>query len=212
MLSIVLQGFTMGLAYVAPIGMQNLFVINAALAKSRSRAVMTAAFVTLFDMTLTLACFFGVGAIMDAIPGLTSVIQLVGGLLVVAIGVMLMVPRKKSAQVGEGAGDAARTDKSASLRATFGAALIVTWCNPQALIDGTMMLGAFRATFGGADGLAFVMGACMASAVWFPGLALVVSKLGSRFNDRVLCIINLVCGGVVVFYGARLLLAFFGVL
>ena len=32
-----LQGLTLGLAYVAPIGMQNLFVINAALNSTRRR-------------------------------------------------------------------------------------------------------------------------------------------------------------------------------
>ena len=34
-----LQGLTMGLAYVAPIGVQNLFVINAALNQPRRRAL-----------------------------------------------------------------------------------------------------------------------------------------------------------------------------
>lgn len=33
-----LQGLTMGLAYVAPIGLQNLFVINSALTHTRRRA------------------------------------------------------------------------------------------------------------------------------------------------------------------------------
>ncbi len=36
------QGLTMGLAYVAPIGLQNLFVINSALIQSRHRAFLTA--------------------------------------------------------------------------------------------------------------------------------------------------------------------------
>ena len=36
-----LQGLTMGLAYVAPIGLQNLFVINTALTQSRRRAAAT---------------------------------------------------------------------------------------------------------------------------------------------------------------------------
>ena len=36
------QGLTMGLAYVAPIGMQNLFVINSALTHTRRRAMLTA--------------------------------------------------------------------------------------------------------------------------------------------------------------------------
>ncbi len=213
-LSVVLQGFTMGLAYVAPIGMQNLFVINAAVSQPRTRTLITALFVTLFDMSLTLACFFGVGAVMDAVPWLGPLMQLMGGGLVIAIGIVLIVPRReKDAEPArnDAAGSAARARMNQpGLRGAFAAALLVTWCNPQAFIDGTMMLGAFRATFGGADGLAFVAGACMASVVWFPGLALVVSALGSRFNDAVLRAINVVCGLVVVGYGARLVAAFFG--
>ena len=60
-----LQGLTIGLAYVAPIGMQNLFVINAALTQPRRRALLTALIVVFFDVTLALACFFGVGALME---------------------------------------------------------------------------------------------------------------------------------------------------
>ncbi|WP_302392696.1 LysE/ArgO family amino acid transporter [Eggerthella sinensis] len=214
MLSVMLQGFTMGLAYVAPIGMQNLFVINAAVSQPRTRALITALFVTLFDMSLTLACFFGVGAVMDAVPWLGPLMQLVGGGLVIAIGIVLIAPRrKKDAEPAkkDTAGNAARARmQQPGLRSVFVAALLVTWCNPQAFIDGTMMLGAFRATFGGADGLAFVAGACMASLVWFPGMALIVSALGSRFNDRILRVINVVCGLVVIAYGLRLIAAFFG--
>lgn len=36
-MNIFLLGLTMGLAYVAPIGMQNLFVINSALTNKRKR-------------------------------------------------------------------------------------------------------------------------------------------------------------------------------
>lgn len=57
-MNIFLQGLTMGLAYVAPIGMQNLFVINSALTNKRKRALLTALIVIFFDITLSLACFF----------------------------------------------------------------------------------------------------------------------------------------------------------
>ena len=46
------QGLTMGLAYVAPIGMQNLFVIHSALSHSLRRAVATAFIVLFFDISL----------------------------------------------------------------------------------------------------------------------------------------------------------------
>ena len=61
---IYLQGLTMGLAYVAPIGLQNLFVINSALTQKRSRVYLTALIVIFFDITLGLACFLGAGALI----------------------------------------------------------------------------------------------------------------------------------------------------
>ena len=60
------QGLTLGLAYVAPIGMQNLFVIDSALTKPRRRALLTALIVLFFDASLSLSCFFGIGRLMLA--------------------------------------------------------------------------------------------------------------------------------------------------
>ena len=74
-----LQGLTMGLAYVAPIGMQNLFVINSALTKTRRKAVFTAIIVTIFDVALSLSCFFGVGALMQRYEWLQLAVLAVGG-------------------------------------------------------------------------------------------------------------------------------------
>lgn len=85
-----LQGLTMGLAYVAPIGLQNLFVINSALTHTRKRALLTALIVILFDVTLALACFFGVGAVMQRYEWLQMVILLLGSLIVLYIGVGLL--------------------------------------------------------------------------------------------------------------------------
>ena len=67
-MEIYLQGLTMGLAYVAPIGLQNLFVINTAITQHRLRVYMTALIVIFFDVTLGMACFFGVGAVMESWP------------------------------------------------------------------------------------------------------------------------------------------------
>ena len=60
-MNIYLQGLTMGLAYVAPIGLQNLFVINSALTQKRSRVYLTALIVIFWDISLGVACFLGAG-------------------------------------------------------------------------------------------------------------------------------------------------------
>ena len=51
-----LQGFTVGLAYVMPIGAQNIFVINTALTHKASYRWMTSFIVIFFDVTISLAC------------------------------------------------------------------------------------------------------------------------------------------------------------
>lgn len=90
-MSFFLQGLTLGLAYVAPIGMQNMFIINSALNNTRRRAFFTALIVLFFDITLSLACFFGIGRLMEFFPTVEMVILGAGSLLVLYIGVGLMV-------------------------------------------------------------------------------------------------------------------------
>lgn len=194
-----LQGLTMGLAYVAPIGVQNLFVIHTALTGPRRRALGTAGIVIFFDVSLALACFFGVGAAMEALPALRGTVLLVGSLVVLAIGVGLL--RDKGQLEGE-------TPLPATLPKTISTACLVTWCNPQALVDGTLMLGAFRASLPAAQAAPFICGVGLASCLWFLGLTLVVSLLSCRFTPRVVRLINRICGVWILFYGGKLLWSF----
>lgn len=198
-----LQGLTMGLAYVAPIGLQNLFVINSALTNTRRRALLTALIVIFFDVTLALACFFGVGAIMERYQWLQMAILLAGSVIVIFIGIGLL--RAKAEELDRSGG-------AMSIRKTISSACVVTWFNPQAIIDGTMMLGAFHVTLPGSQSIPFISGVALASCLWFTGLTLLISIFSSKFNGKVLRAINLVCGTVILFYGGKLLLNFFQML
>lgn len=86
MIPIYLQGLSLGLAYVAPIGMQNLFVINSAMSRKLTRAIATA----LIVISLGIACFLGAGALMEALPWLQKIVLGAGGLLVIYIGIGLI--------------------------------------------------------------------------------------------------------------------------
>ena len=214
------QGLTMGLAYVAPIGMQNLFVINSALTRTRRNALITAVIVIFFDIVLSLACFFGIGA------WLQTVVLGLGGAVVVRIGLGLLLPKKKStSENGAGAGAvAAATASTASpvagaeapakrlglrgLLKTVGTACVVTWFNPQAIIDGTLMLGAFAATLSAQQATPFITGVETASVMWFLGVTLVVNAFAHKFNPKIIGVLNRVCGGIIVLYGIKLLVDF----
>ena len=189
----------MGLAYVAPIGLQNLFVINTALTQPRKRAYLTALIVIFFDATLALACFFGIGAVMEASKWLELGVLFVGSLIVIWIGISLLKAKNT-------------LDTSAEVNVpiikVITTACVVTWFNPQALIDGSMMLGAFKATIPEDQSAGFIVGVICASCVWFLGISTIISFFSAKITDKVLRIINIVCGIVIIFYGIKLGIGF----
>lgn len=191
-----LQGIIMGLAYVAPIGMQNMFVINGALAHSRRQALIVGLTVTLFDVALAFSCFYGIGAMMDYYRWLRELVLFFGSLIVTYIGISLLLAKAEK-----------KTEEAAALSfpKMVVSAFVVTWFNPQALIDGTMMLGAFRVSLPVNEALPFIIGVASASLIWFTGLALVVSYSGNLIQGRVLRYINLACGGIIIIYGLGLM-------
>lgn len=198
-MGVFLQGLTMGIAYVAPIGLQNLFVINTALTQSRGRVYATALIVVFFDITLALACFFGIGLLIERSMLLRIGILLIGSLLVIWIGIHLI--RTKSTL------DTSSNVNIPILKVIW-SACVVTWFNPQAIIDGTMMLGAFRATLDPSMSQFFILGVAVASTLWFFGISTIITFFSAKFTDKILSWINIICGIIIVFYGVRLFVGF----
>jgi len=80
----------------------------------------------------------------------------------------------------------------------------VTWLNPQALIDGSLLLGGFKASLPDVASYIFIAGVCIASMTWFTSITTIVSKLKKVISNNVLRWINIACGLVIVLYGLRL--------
>jgi L-lysine exporter family protein LysE/ArgO len=215
---IFLQGLTMGLAYVAPIGTQNMFVINAALTKTRRMAYATALIVVFFDVSLALACFLGVGAVLELWPVAKMIVLLAGSVLVVLIGIRLLRDKGEVSTAAEtstspefdrgGTIPEAGRATNTPLSKVIVSACVVTWLNPQAIVDGTMLLGAFRATLPVDEGWYFVVGVMCASLLWFMGIAVILHIFRHRFTPKIIRWINILCGVVIVGYGIKLFIDF----
>lgn len=190
-----IQGFLLGIAYVAPIGMQNLYVINTALTKSRLRVYQVAWITTFFDITLALACFLGMGFLMEKFLVLKLIVLCVGSIAVTYIGIMLI---RSTPQLDQD------LDVNHPLRQVILTCFMVTWANPQALIDGSLLLGGVRASLPIEASNIFIFGVCIASFSWFTGIATIVTIFKQSFNAKVIKGINLVCGGVIIYYGLKL--------
>ena len=146
-------------------------------------------------ISLGLACFLGVGALMEALPWLQEIILGGGGMLVMYIGIGLVHSK---------ADLSSETNVNRPLWKLIGTAFVVTWLNPQALIDGTLMLGAFRASLSLGSDAYFITGFASASIIWFSCLATTVHILGSKINSTILTWLNRICGTVIILYGIKL--------
>lgn len=193
------SGLLVGLAYVAPIGLQNLFVINTALTQKKSRVYLTALIVSFFDISLALICFFGIGTIIIQWKIVQMALLLIGSIVVVWIGIGLL----RSHDTMD-----TSTKVDVPILKVITTACVVTWFNPQAIIDGTMLFGTTRATLPMADATHFILGSSSASLIWFFGISTILSIFNAKFTDKVLRVINVVCGCVIIFYGLKLFVNF----
>lgn len=194
-----LQGLMLGLSYVAPIGMQNLYVINAAIREERGKAYQVAFTTIFFDISLALSCYFGIGLLLNKVPMLKGAIMLFGSIVVIYIGISLL---RSSPELK----DNVKIQKS-FLRVVADC-FAVTWLNPQALIDGSLLLGGYHAYI--PEGLSkyFIMGFCIASFLWFTSLSTIVSIFHAKINNNLIKWINIICGIIIIFFGARLGISF----
>lgn len=198
-MSIYLQGLIFGIAYIAPIGMQNLFVVSTAVEQPLKRAVKVALIVIFFDISLAMACFYGMGQLLQSTYWLELAVLLVGSVLVTYIGVQLI--RQTDIKL-------TTEQQQFSYKMAILTAFSVAWLNPQALVDGSVLLGAFRVSL--ADDVAhfFMAGVMTASAVWFLSLTGLVSKFKRLLQPKMLVWVNRICGGVIILYGVKLFVNF----
>jgi len=190
-----IQGMLLGLAYLAPIGMQNLYVINTALRMGTLRTYQVAVITTSFDITLALAAFFGIGLLLEAVPIFVNLMLLAGCLALVYFGGRIMLARPSLDE---------EINVDEPLPGIVFACFAVTWLNPQALLDGTLLLGGMRASLPGGMETAFIVGVITASCLWFTGLATVTRAFSQALRGRPLRIVNALCGLIIILFGLNL--------
>lgn len=198
-MNFLIQGWLLGVAYVAPIGMQNMYIINTSMEKPYSHAIKVALIMIFFDISLALSCFYGIGLVLDRFEIIKMLLLGIGSLAVTYIGIQLLRAKpeiKKS------------DDINSPLLKIFVSCFIVTWLNPQALLDGTLLLAGFKATLGIADANMFIIGVCLASITWFVGLSSIISTFKKVISVNIIKYINTVCGAIIILFGVRLALRF----
>ena len=189
-----LQGLLVGLATFAPVGMQNLFIINTALVQPVRRIILTLIILAFFDMSLSAAAFYGIGAVLEMWPLTKLIVLLFGGLLIVYMGFNIFKTEP----------DMRNVDTHIPIRKIIVSAIAVSWGNPQAILDATMMLGAFQANIPKESIYHFFAGFLVMTPIWFGSLATTMHLLAKKIKNTHMAWINRFCGSVLVIYGIKL--------
>jgi L-lysine exporter family protein LysE/ArgO len=158
-----LEGFAVGASLIVAIGAQNAFVLRQGLDR---RHVFTVATVcTVSDALLIAAGVAGLGALVRAAPAVLTAITLAGAAFLAAYGALALRRALRAERLRPDSGG------SAGLMATIAMCLALTWLNPHVYLDTVVLIGALSARHAPAAAAAFGVGAVVASAVWFYGLA-----------------------------------------
>ena len=192
-----LQGLLLGIAYVVPIGLQNIYVINAALQGGWRNHIVTILIVSFMDISLATACFLGLGALIDLFSWLKLFILFAGFIMLMIIGVTLI---RTAVAIKTDSGT-----KNYSFWSVCRDLFVVTWLNPHALIDGSILFGTVNAGLPVGAKNVFFFGMCSASLLWFAGLTITVALLRHLISVRIFNVINKICGAVIIAFALKFL-------
>ncbi|HEA3202054.1 TPA: amino acid transporter [Aeromonas veronii] len=170
LLTTTLQGFTIGLAMIIPIGAQNAFVLSRGI--HRNHHLLSATLCSFCDLILIAIGVFGGANLLAASP--------IGMMLLTWGGVLFLGwfggRSLLSAWRGKGEG-LAESAQQMGAKSVLAMTLGVTLLNPHVYLDTLMLLGSLGSQVSESLRPAFAAGAMLASLVWFYSLALGAAAL-----------------------------------
>jgi L-lysine exporter family protein LysE/ArgO len=167
-------GLLLGGSLIVAIGAQNAFVLRQGLRREHVAAVV--AVCVLLDILLMALGVSGLGAALAGQPGLLQ-LATIGGAGVLAWYGLAAFRRCFSPQ----ALDAARSGAPQSLGRVVLQALSLSLLNPHVYLDTVLLVGAIGAKQPAGTQGAFLLGACLASGLWFTALGFGARLLSPLF-------------------------------
>lgn len=202
-IQLVLAGLGIGLLMAAPIGPVNVLVIQRAVAKGFWGGLAAGLGAVLGDGVLAAVGAFSVAAISDVMLAHGDTIQLVGGVLLVAFGLALLLrrpvmttPPHERSHLLEHMGIIPQT-------------FILTVTNPGAVLGMAAMIGGLGSLIGGLntnlEALILVVAVMGGSLLWWLGLSELIATIRHKLTDGRLKLINRIAGIILFGFGIGLI-------
>ena len=201
---IFLNGLALSGALIIAIGAQNAFLLNRALRNQHQYSV--ALLCSLSDAIFICLGIFGMGALVQAQPGLLLWVSIAGAVFLFVYGALAFKSAAQSHSMSIDYGDG-----KYSLTKALGIATSVSWLNPHVYLDTMVLLGSISSQYVGYDKIWFGCGAVSASFIWFFSLAwgaqwlmpIFTNPLSWRVLDALIGVIMwTICAGLITHIAA----------
>jgi threonine/homoserine/homoserine lactone efflux protein len=203
-IQLVLAGLGIGLLMAAPIGPVNVLVIQRAVSRGFWGGFAAGLGAVLGDGVLAAIGAFSIAAISDVMIAYGDAIQIVGGLLLLAFGLALLLcrpviltPIDERSHLFEHAGIIPQT-------------FLLTVTNPGAILGMAAMIGGLGSLIGGLntnlEALILVAAVMGGSLLWWLGLSELIATIRHKLTEGRLNVINRVAGFVLFSFGVSLLI------
>ncbi|MGQ4275321.1 LysE family translocator [Terrihabitans sp. B22-R8] len=195
-------GLGVGIAVAAPIGPINIMIIHRAIHRGFWPAFTAGLGATVGDAVYAGVAAFGINAISELVEGQRSLVQVLGGVLLIVLGLFLALHR-----VNPDGG--LRNDTRLSWAGAAAAGFALAVANPATLF-------AIAAVFSGIDDLAddrlhaaaaitLTLAVAAGSLIWVLGLTTLISRYRHQIGRRWLRMINVASGLALAGCGVLLL-------
>lgn len=196
-----LTGVVVGVVIAAPVGPVNIMCIQRTLERGFWGGIAAGLGAVAGDGLIATFAAFGMTATSALIKANKPLIQLVGGLVLLAFGVKLFMTRPRSNTTPV----KGIRHHAAAIPQTF----LLTVCNPGAVLGTAAIFGGLGALVGGVrdywDAALIVFGVMCGSLVWWATLARIIATIHHRLDEASLRLINRIAGIVLAGFGAGLL-------
>ncbi|WP_020177697.1 LysE family transporter [Methylopila sp. M107] len=197
-LALIATGMAIGVGVNAPVGPVNVMCIHRAIRKGPTSAMAAGFGAWIADVVFAAAAAFGVTAISNFVEGHLAVIKVVGGAVMIAFGMKLLLAPSSTH-------DAPANDTALSLFRAGLTSFALTVTNPAVLLG-------FAAIFGGLAGIGekpgdfetaaqLTLGVAIGSAAWWLALSTGASRLREHLAEKWLGRINTLSGGGLLVFG-----------
>lgn len=162
LLSASLQGAGLGASLIVAIGAQNAFVLRQGL--QRQHVLLVVALCSLCDVALILAGGLGLGNLIAAHPEFARIMAWLGAGFLLVYGALAL---RRALHPGALQAGAELNRPAAGWRRITGLTLAVSLLNPHVYLDTVLLLGSVASQHQGLEHTGFLLGAMLASCLWF---------------------------------------------